>query len=642
MQRPRGWYLTGVEPLLDRVEARLGAMADGRASRILCRVLLAGLLVVIGIWVSERTTWYLAIDQFGYLTFARDLASGRVFHEWRPSAFLDSLLPPGLESDVLAQTYVRRNGQLYCRYAPGFPLLLAAAIPLGEAAIRSVNLVALLGLLVVLYGLARRLLGTEWHGLATSLLACLLPTYLLLWSISPLRDVPTHLFALGGLWASLDAWRRPGPQRIALAGFLLGYAASMRVDAILYLASAAGIAWLARPWPKRHLVAGLAGLTVGLLPVLAYNTVATGNPFVPTQFMEAKELVARANQPLPPWIAWIPAPNEASAAEPPSDPTIRTRLLQGGGLSLRHFSATLPENLSMLREVFGDLGLVLIGVGAVATFRSPILLVTTIPYLVTATLFFSLWTRADPRYLVGVVLMGLMLLVHGLSVVAASPVRRRILGGVTAIAVLTAGWILGGLPAPRGEGVQPIVTIALELALLAGLSVAVAFGRGRASVAAAAALAIVLSGVLAWRSAQTLGFRARFQQAEVERARETIAALVDEPAIILTRSDIGRPAENINYYTGADAIYEQELLRWGVSSTLFLRAAVRRGVAAYLLMPPNEIDRWIRNRGVRRWFVPELIAKIPASQAADVFVASPDHHGVPLQLVRVRLRGRVD
>ena len=43
---------------------------------------------------SRRTTWYLAIDQFGYLTFAEDLAHGaRRRHDWELLPALRPLLP---------------------------------------------------------------------------------------------------------------------------------------------------------------------------------------------------------------------------------------------------------------------------------------------------------------------------------------------------------------------------------------------------------------------------------------------------------------------------------------------------------------------------------------------------------------------
>src|SRR5881628_1106613 len=88
--------------------------------------------------IEHKVTWYLAVDQFGYLLFARDLLHGRIFHEWPVANVLAGLLPE--RTDVLAQTYVWDHGLLYSRYAPGFPIILAAWVWLfGEAAAHLLN-----------------------------------------------------------------------------------------------------------------------------------------------------------------------------------------------------------------------------------------------------------------------------------------------------------------------------------------------------------------------------------------------------------------------------------------------------------------------------------------------------------------------
>jgi hypothetical protein len=660
VQRDLGWYGCGVQRAPDvpdgaeelaavasRAHSSSMNLAWSRRSVWLCRILFVIVLALVGTWVVERTTWYLAIDQFGYLTFARDLAAGKVFHSWDAERFLGPLLPRNLAADVLAQTYIRRGDLLHCRYAPGFPLLLAAFAPLGESALRSVNLVALLGMLGCLYGVGRRLLGSEWAGLCVAILACLLPTYLLLWSISPLRDVPTHLFAFGALWLLASAAAPPTRLRAAAAGALLGYAISMRADAALYLVPVACIAWLVRPWARRTIVMGVGGLLLGLLPVLTYNTITNGNPFRSTQFMEVQQIMSSTSGDAPardadPWLDWLPVWTDvAHAAEisPQDVPMTQERLLQGGGLKLRHLRVILPENIATLRGVFGDLGLALVAVGAIAAVRRPMLLAFAVPYVVVATLFFSLWTRADPRYLAGVVLMGTLLVVEGVAaLVTLAGTSRR--GVALAVGVVIAGgtfW-MGSVPEALSGTALPAATLALQGAIVAGLIAAVACGRSAGRGTALAVLGVALAGILFWRSGQNLGFRARFQRAEAERARSTIESLLEEPALVVTRSDIGRPAENINYYTDIDAIYEQEMVRWGVEPIAVVNAAVRQGVAAYLLMTPDAVDRWLTSPRVRKWFLPEIVAQIPASRAADVFVASPDHRGVPLQLVRIRLR----
>ena len=72
--------------------------------------------------IEARITWYLAVDQFGYLQFAHDLLNGTVFHDWEPARIM-GILPK--RTDVLAQTYIYDDGRMYCRYSPGFPMLVA-------------------------------------------------------------------------------------------------------------------------------------------------------------------------------------------------------------------------------------------------------------------------------------------------------------------------------------------------------------------------------------------------------------------------------------------------------------------------------------------------------------------------------------
>lgn len=587
----------------------------------------------------ERTSWYLAIDQFGYLTFARDLAHGRVFHRWEALRAIAPLLPPGVSVDVLAQTYVLREGLLYCRYAPGFPLLLALATPFGETALHAVSPLALLGLLVCLFAFGRRLLGSPWLALAAALLAVILPSYLLQWSISPLRDVPAHLVAVGAL--ALVTGEARTRRRAGLAGVLLGLAGSIRVDALLYLLPAGALWWARGPWPRRAGAALAAGLLLGLAPLLAYDWVATGNPLRPTQMMEARGLVASAKRPEPAGDdgrVWrLPWPARAEAREGP--PGRRRLLLQGGGLRLSHLRRTLPQNLSLLAAVFGPLAGALALVGALAAVVGRRPAAALVGYSAVAVPFFSLWVRPDPRYLAGVLLAGALLAVDGAAWLAERPARagrrwRWPLAVAVAVAAAALAWADTG-----GPGARSVAALALACSLAVGAPAAAALAdTGSRRRALAVPLGLALFAVLSWRAAAGLGFRARFQRPEVERARATLGAALEPPAIVLTSDTVGRPAENINYYTPADALYERELARWGVHRRFFLNSALRRGFHVYLLLPPSEADRWLAAPTLRPWFRLRVVARIPPERAAEFFVASPVHRGVPLVLVRAELR----
>src|SRR5204863_7191849 len=103
--------------------ALLGAVTLPRVLAALWLAATTELLVLTALAAHEHTTWYLAIDQFGYLTFAHDLLHGRVFHHWPPLAALAAGLPA--QGHVLVQGYGADPGRIDCRQRPGYRSLLA-------------------------------------------------------------------------------------------------------------------------------------------------------------------------------------------------------------------------------------------------------------------------------------------------------------------------------------------------------------------------------------------------------------------------------------------------------------------------------------------------------------------------------------
>ncbi|MBM4242704.1 MAG: hypothetical protein FJ148_02670 [Deltaproteobacteria bacterium] len=622
-------------------------------------ILLATAVALVVVWTVRRTTWYLAIDQFGYLTFARDLASGSVRHDWELLPALKPVLPAA-DLDVYAQTYVRRADDLYCRYAPGFPILLAAArLVLGPAAEHLVNPVLLGLLLLTVFAIGRRLFASAWIGLACSLLSALLPNYVLLWSTSPLRDVPAHLLALSGLLLLLPGGSRrrvPG-LRVLLAGLLLGYAITTRVDAVLYLIPAGGAALLDRERWARRLALGVLGFTLGVAPLLAYNAVATGNPLRPTQAMELDSVLARAPSATARWLANVlPAPRPALADQgtvvraaddaPPGVPAPSPTpfSVQGGGLRISNLQRTLPANVLTMREALGDLLLVLAAIGAVVAVRRPALFLLAVPYVVVAFLFFSLWTLPGPRYLTGALLLLPLLSVEGAR--ALPGIVSRIVpraGRPAAIALtmlLVVGLVVATLRPPLGQpSALPWVERAFVLAIASACAVACsAASERRRQIAFAIVLGAALAATLGWRSTIALGRRASFQQPQVERARTTLEAATDFPAVVLTTTSIGRPAENINYYTDVEAAYLEELVRWQAQPRYVVGALLRAGYSVYILLPVEQAKQWLANSNISTWYTAETVRSIAPSEAVDYFVASPFHRGIPLSLVRLDLR----
>ncbi|HEV7730807.1 MAG TPA: hypothetical protein VGR62_01535 [Candidatus Binatia bacterium] len=602
---------------------------------------LLGLLVLaaVAIETPRYVSWYLAVDQFGYLTLASDLAHGRFFHAWGPIDALAGVLTAPV--DVLVQTWVFDGARLYSRYAPGYPLLLAAAMRLfGMHGAIYLNVVVLMGLLGVLLLLGRRLLGDSILAVIATALVLVCPTWVAMWARSPLRDLPAHLAALTGV--ALAIWaadtQPPGRTRWVLAGGALGYAVTIRPDAVLWLPAAAlavGVVWWQRGRPStgiaRPLAAAALGGLLGLAPLLAYNTAVSGNPLRAVQSVEARDFFDADATP-----DRSGGPYRGTTAE----------AVSGGGLRLGNLPVTLPANLQALRRAWGDVLLLLALAGAVVTMRTrPLLAVVTVPYAILGLLFFSCWVHADPRYLAGVMLVMALLAAAGLRAalggladlvtragrIAALPLAA-LLAAVLAWPQAAGGMLWGDAPgAPR-----LLVAIVLVGAALWSLTPA-HWRRGTLDGGLITALAMTLTVLLLGRALVWTGEPALFQEETMLHARRTLAAAIEPGGVVISVEDIGRPVENIEYWSdGTHALYLTDLARWHLSIADVARAMAGAGRATYLLLPPHPtVDALVRGLDTEGVHV-DLVRAIAPTDALGWFVGARGHRGVPLNLYRLR------
>jgi len=499
-------------------------------------------LAVAARGVERRNTWYLASDQFAFLTFAADLARGTVFHD---PATLDVVVPranPKRTYDALAQTYFWQGDKLYSRYPPGFPALLAVAGAIGgEQAQHALNPVLYLTILGVLGWLTWTLVRPNDRALAAGCavaamwLLLLLPTDVHLWGITVARDLPAHLLALLSLLAAVG-------RRHALSGLLLGLACTIRPDAVLYGVSLGALFWLEGPRLKPLAFAALAFLA-GALPLFAYNTVTQGHPFAFTQGGEFRDVLAA-----------LLTPRAAHAQAIGFD--------SGGAFRVGNLWRTLPDNLRHLGGAFGWLG-VLTALGVVwgARVRRP-LLAALVPYPVVALLFYGCWSHPDARYLAGAALCLMPLTAVGAVVTCRWVADERRAAAWRALAVLGALVVMGQRWLPGGMRLPAIgpatLAFAMSLAASALLPVLPRIGAAaRRLVPLAPALALL--GVVLVRLIGSTGGRDPFQASEVERARRTLGELVPPGAVVITSDALGRPAENIAHYLGVDTFYLSEL-----------------------------------------------------------------------------------
>jgi hypothetical protein len=127
------------------------------------------------------------------------------------------------------------------------------------------------------------------------------------------------------------------------------------------------------------------------------------------------------------------------------------------------------------------------------------------------------------------------------------------------------------------------------------------------------------------------------------RALATFARAVEPGAVVITMEDVGRPGENIDYYSGvAHALYLTDLQRWRMTVGQAAELLARGGFRPYLLIPANFPGHDPFLLEVRsRNFDTELVADIPPPKAMDYFVAAAFYpRGIRMHLFRLRLRDR--
>jgi hypothetical protein len=599
-------------------------------------------LVLTAMSIEHRITWYLAVDQFGYLRFANDLLHGHVEHDWPPMrAFAPYVRPP---ADVLVQTYIWNDGHIYSRYAPGFPIILAAWIGMfGNDAAHLLNPTLFLALLVTVIAIQWRLARSLWRGTIATTLVVLCPTLIHLWALTPTRDLSAHLCAFIGL-AVLTGRGALGIRGLLGAGLALGFAGSIRPDAVLYLIPASILA-LGRWWPRRSLATlrrwtaiGALGVALGLAPSLAFYWVATGNPFVPTQGVELKRLFVPNTPVVQPKVPG------ARVGYPPGWRGGTLERVQGGGLRLSNLPKTLPGNLAMIQKDYGLLLLALAGLGAVVgLYLRPAFTGAFLVYLAIAIPFFSCWTRPDHRYLIGVWLIVPMLIAEG-AMGTLDLVRwlaRR--GAVTWARVLAGGGLLLAMIAYAAGGMAgtaPLPKVASWLLGLVGASfVAAACLPARRVATVAGPLVSVgllwLAGQQALASTET---RASFQRPQAMRAAATFRQAVLPGAVVITLEDVGRPMENIEYYAGVHSLYFTDLQRWRLPLRMAATSLILYRFKPYLLIPKRGLSAWDKKQvdSLAPDLTLELVADIPPARNYDYFVAAAFHRGLPMALYRIR------
>jgi hypothetical protein len=174
----------------------------------------------------------------------------------------------------------------------------------------------------------------------------------------------------------------------------------------------------------------------------------------------------------------------------------------------------------------------------------------------------------------------------------------------------------------------------LILALGFGAMAAATWPRMRVAAVLAPSLAIVLTGQVVARGDALAASHAAFQEADMQRARATFRAAVVPGSIVITTEDIGRPAENIEYYSDvARSLYTTDLDRWHVPAWKAAINCIYAGMRPYLLFQAGSSElKQLLAELQAKGYATERVAAIGPGHNMDYFVAAPFHHGLPLDL----------
>jgi len=568
---------------------RFGALALGLVA-----------LLVAARGLERHNTWYLASDQFAFLTFASDLQRGTVFHD---TSTLEIAVPdqrPGHAYDALAQTYFWRDDALYSRYPPGFPALLAlAGLAGGERAQHLLNPLLYLTILLLIGWLTWTLVRPNdralaaGSGIAATWLLLVLPTDVHLWGITVARDLPAHLLALLAILAAVG-------RRHATCGLALGLACTVRPDALLYGVSLAVLFWLDGVRLRPLLLAGGA-FVVGATPLFVYNTLTQGHPLAFTQGGEFRDVLGALLAPASAWAQGISHPS-------------------GGAFQLANVPRTLPGNLAHLERSFGWLGVAtVLGAAWGLRARRP-LAAALVPYPLVAIVFYSCWSHPDARYLAGAALCLLPLTGVGLVVSCrwVADERRaawwRALVAAAALLIAVQPWLPAWIRIPGVGLVERALALALGAAALLPVLPRIGDGARRlAPLAPGLALATLALTIVLGSD----GPREPFQRERIERARAVLGAMIPPGSLVIASEALGRPAENITHYVGAQAIYPGEIDLWHEKRSAVAMRFLLEGRRVFFLLRADDRDTIATARGLDP---ARIVARARGAELYDWFV----------------------
>jgi len=329
--------------------------------------------------------YYLSVgsDQYEVIRFAEDLARGTIFRSHPVFDLVKDRTEPGRLYVVHYGGYLMKDGRMYCKYAVGYPLILALSLRLfGFPSVFFVNFFILSLLLLITFLIGRVHFRDEASPFVPALSAALL-LFLLgekLWdlSVTPHGDVASVLFAVASVYGLLRALP-PG-----------GGAKALWLVASFYFLNRTVVKVSAGRWAVSALLISLAVLA-GLLPVFAQNYLVSGKVL---NFTQAHE------------IHLEPVAEAVKAAGGSASPVSLRRsvadifLRRSYGWGIGNIHAALPRMSFRILCTFGPFFSLLFLGGLAVAWSRPETRHLFLPAILTFLVFYSGWVRPLERYLI--------------------------------------------------------------------------------------------------------------------------------------------------------------------------------------------------------------------------------------------------
>ena len=575
--------------------------------------------------------YYLAVgsDQYEVIRFAQDLAGGSIF---RSHPVFDLVKDRAEEKQLYSihyGGYLLRDGRIFCKYAIGYPLVLAGFILLsGLPGAFFANFIIYSALLLVIYKLGVLYFSERPDcrplALGASLLFFLLIDQVWKLSVTPHGDVASLLCLTAGVYFLVRAFREePGPAIgwIVPAGLLLGFSVTIRTPNILMLLPA-GLYSLIRLIKKKRpgriaavLVIAALAVGVGITPALYQNYSVNGSIWKPPQSHEIHlETVTDAVR------EGEEAEGSAIIRFVRRVPEILTKRTSGWGIGNIH--AAIRPMLFHLLVAYGPLFGFLFIYGLVKNWKKVETRLLFLPIITTFLIFYSGWVRPLERYLIPlypfmtIIIMGAVgSLISGIQREGPLPGGRfaRLLITMTGAGLVAADFLFRSLNLryPRR------VAWDIHLQYVAILVVALAFiilwlrqtGRHRlrypVTIFNLAVLAAVLLNALPVFSYKTK----LFQFSEARRLRRDLDDILAAPSVLFATKFL---SQTLDLFTESNSLRPSDLDSfipdYGESYDLLMR----EGFNLYLINNRGKRNAAAYIPFIRDYFSLAPIAELPA------------------------------